>query len=71
MPRPQDEPTIESRYDNTIENAFAKLKALLRTAAARTVPDLWAAIREAFACFKPDQCQNYLAAAGYDAYDPV
>ena len=56
---------------NPIENAFAKLKALLRTAAARTVPDLWAAIRDAFTRFKPDECRNYLAAAGYDAYDPA
>ena len=56
---------------NPIENAFAKLKALLRTATARTIPDLWAAIREAFTRFKPDECRNYLAAAGYDAYDPT
>lgn len=56
---------------NPIENAFAKLKALLRTAAARTVSDLWAAIREAFTDFDPHECRNYLAAAGYDAYDPV
>ena len=56
---------------NPIENAFAKLKALLRTAAARTVPDLWAAIRKAFTRFKPDECRNYLTAAGYDAYDPA
>jgi transposase len=32
---------------NPIENAFAKLKALLRKAAARTIPDLWDAIRDA------------------------
>jgi len=56
---------------NPIENAFAKLKALLRTASARTVPDLWATIRDAFTRFKPDECRNYLAAAGYDAYDPA
>ena len=56
---------------NPIENAFAKLKALLRTAAVRTIPALWAAIREAFNCFKPDECRNYLVAAGYDAYDPA
>ena len=56
---------------NPIENAFAKLKALLRTAAARTIPDLWDAIREAFTRFKPDECRNYLAAAGYDAADPA
>ncbi|TXM60488.1 IS630 family transposase, partial [Methylobacterium sp. WL12] len=36
-----------------------------------TVADLWDAIRNAFAAFKPDECRNYLAAAGYDAYDPT
>ena len=56
---------------NPIEQAFAKLKTLLRTAAARTLPDLWTAIRNAFIRFKPDECRNYLAAAGYDAYDPA
>jgi transposase len=51
---------------NPIEQAFAKLKALLRSAAARTIPDLWAAIRQAFARFTPQECCNYLAAAGYE-----
>jgi transposase len=51
---------------NPIEQAFAKLKALLRSAAARTVPDLWAAIRQAFTRFTPQECCNYLAAAGYE-----
>ncbi|MCW6512018.1 IS630 family transposase [Hyphomicrobiales bacterium BP6-180914] len=55
---------------NPIEQLFAKLKALLRTAAARTVPDLWDAIRQAFTRFTATECRNYLAAAGYDAYDP-
>ena len=31
---------------NPIEQAIAKLKALLRSAIARTVPDLWTAIRQ-------------------------
>jgi transposase len=55
---------------NPIELAFAKLKALLRRAAARTVGDLWEAIRQAFTCFSPDECRNYFTAAGYegDAY---
>src|SRR6185369_15611290 len=55
---------------NPIELAFAKLKALLRSAAARTVSDLWEATRQAFVCFSPDECRNYFAAAGYedDAY---
>ena len=56
---------------NPIENVFAKLKALLRTAAARTVPDLHDTIRNAFTRFTPDECRNCLAAAGYDAYDPT
>lgn len=56
---------------NPIEQAFAKLKAFLRTAAARTVPELWAAIRDAFSRFTPRECRNYLAAAGYDTYDPT
>jgi transposase len=51
---------------NPIEQIFAKLKALLRTAAARTVPDLWAAIREAFTRFTPDECRNCITAAGYE-----
>jgi transposase len=56
---------------NPIEMAFAKLKALLRSAAARTIPELWVTIRQAFERFTPDECRNYLAAAGYDAYDPT
>jgi transposase len=51
---------------NPIEQAFAKLKALLRGAAARTIPDLWTAIRQAFIRFTPQECRNYLAAAGYE-----
>jgi transposase len=52
---------------NPIEMAFSKFKALLRAAAARTIPDLWEAIRTALDAFTPSQCQNYFAAAGYDA----
>jgi transposase len=51
---------------NPIENAFAKLKALLRKAAAQTIPDLWNAIREALPRFTPEECANYFTAAGYE-----
>ena len=51
---------------NPIENAFSKLKALLRKAAARTVDDLWRAIGEAIDAFTPSECQNYFAACGYN-----
>ena len=51
---------------NPIENAFSKMKAFLRKAAARTVDDLWQAIADALNIFSPDECQNYFAACGYD-----
>ena len=51
---------------NPIEMAFSKLKALLRKAAARTVPNLWQAIADTLDAFTPTECQNYFAAAGYD-----
>jgi len=52
---------------NPIENAFAKLKAMLRKAAERTVAGLWAAIGIAATAFGPQECANYFAAAGYDS----
>jgi len=53
---------------NPIEMAFAKLKALLRAAATRTIPDLWDAIAHAIQTFTTSECRNYFAAAGYDAF---
>jgi transposase len=52
---------------NPIENAFAKLKALLRKAAERTIEGLWTKIGELLPAFSPSECKNYFAAAGYDA----
>ena len=51
---------------NPIENAFAKLKAILRKAAARTIPALWDAIRDALPQLMPDECANYFTACGYE-----
>ena len=51
---------------NPIENAFAKLKAILRRAAARTINDLWIAIRDALPHFTPRECANYFTATGYE-----
>ena len=51
---------------NPIENAFSKLKALLRKAAARSRDELWLAIAAAIQAFTPDECTNYFSAAGYD-----
>ena len=52
---------------NPIENAFAKLKALLRRAAARTVDELWPVIGRSLDAFTPAECTIYFAAAGYGA----
>ena len=51
---------------NPIENAFAKLKALLRKAAARTRDALWDAVSTAIEAFSPQECRNYFSAAGYE-----
>ncbi len=52
---------------NPIEKVFAKLKALLRKAAKRTVDGLWTTIGQLLDAFIPAECANYFAAAGYDA----
>ncbi len=51
---------------NPIEQAFAKLKALLRKAAARTRDAWWAAIGDLLNTYSPEECRNYLANCGYE-----
>lgn len=51
---------------NPIENAFARMKALLRKAAERTVEGLWNTIGRIVDMFTPRECANYFSAAGYD-----
>jgi transposase len=51
---------------NPIENAFAKLKALLRKAAARSVSGPWSTIVAAVGADTPREYANSSAAAGYD-----
>ena len=51
---------------NPIENAFAKLKAILRKAATRTLSALWDAIADALVQFTPAECANFFRAAGYE-----
>lgn len=51
---------------NPIENAFSKLKALLRKAAERTIDGLWSAIGRIADLFTPTECANYFSACGYD-----
>lgn len=52
---------------NPIENAFSKLKALLRKAEQRTIAGLWNAIGQIADLFTPQECKNYFKAAGHAA----
>lgn len=51
---------------NPIENAFAKLKAILRARAERTIAALWDTVGLVLDLFTPAECANYFRAAGYD-----
>jgi transposase len=50
---------------NPIEQAFAKLKELLRTAAERTIEGLRSTIGKLLHRFCPTECQNYIENAGH------
>ena len=50
---------------NPIEQVFAKLKHLLRKAAARTLEAVCAAIGQLLEAFTPLECANYFKNAGY------
>jgi putative transposase len=50
---------------NPIEQVFAKLKHLLRKAAARTVETVCAAIGELLGAFSKNECANYFKNSGY------
>ena len=61
MRRREQEPSTPS-----IENAFSKLKALLRAKAERTIAGLWDTIGAVLDRFTPAECANYFKAAGYE-----
>ncbi len=50
---------------NPIEQALAKLKQLIRSAAPRTRETLWNTIGQTLHRFSPVECANYFANAGY------
>ncbi len=50
---------------NPIEKLFAKLKALLRKAAKRTIEALWNEIGEILNNLSSTECANYFASSGY------
>jgi transposase len=50
---------------NPIEQVFAKLKALLRKAAKRSIDALWQEIGKLLDAFTEQECRNYLRNSGY------
>jgi transposase len=50
---------------NPIEQAFAKLKALLRKAVERTYENLWRTTGHLLDQFQPDECLNFFKNSGY------
>ena len=60
LPLPQYSPDL-----NPIEMAFAKLKAHLRKAAARTFDALWRALGDICKLFEPRECWNFFKEANY------
>lgn len=51
---------------NPIELAFSKMKAHLRKAAARALPGLWDAIRDAIDAVTPNDARSFFTACGYE-----
>ena len=52
---------------NPIEQVFAKLKHLLRKAAARTVEAICIAVGQLLGTFSAEECANYFSNSGYQA----
>ena len=50
---------------NPIEQAFAKLKQVVRTAEPRNRTTLWKSIAEGLERFSPEECLNYFRHSGY------
>jgi transposase len=50
---------------NPIEQVFAKIKALLRKAAERTVDQLWQTLGKLLDEVQSEECRNYFENAGY------
>ena len=53
---------------NPIEQAFAKLKAFLRKAAATTVDDLWQTIADGLEQLDTEECANFFRNSDYAPY---
>ena len=56
---------------NPIEQVFAKLKHLLRKAAARSRDAVCSTIGQLLNAYTPQECANYLANSGYDGRNVI
>jgi transposase len=56
---------------NPIEQVFAKLKHLLRKAAARSFDAVTVAIGRLLDSFTPEECANYFANSGYNGLNAI
>lgn len=63
--RPTHPTSWRAALATLIEQAFAKLKALLRKAAARARDGLWTTIGRLLDALPPAECRNYLENSGY------
>jgi len=59
-------PSYRPDFNPIEKNAFAKLKACLRKAAARTVGALWDTIGTISTTYSPNECASFFSAAGCD-----
>jgi hypothetical protein len=62
-PRHRPPPVAEANPEHSADDCRATIK--LRVA-ARTIPDLWYAVRNALPQVTPNECANYFTAAGYE-----
>jgi transposase len=62
LSRPPSSPDL-----SPIEACWPKIKAILRTKAARTLQHLWQAITEAFAAITSQEARGWFTQAGYRA----
>jgi hypothetical protein len=65
--RPRDIVIMDNLPGHKVHGVRQAIQAALRAAEARTIPDLCQAIADGLRRFTPQECANYLTAAGYDA----
>ena len=60
-------PTVPTSIPSKWPSRKTQIPPASRSRARTLIPDLWKAIADALRRFTPQECANYLAAAGHDA----